>query len=565
MKFHFSLYKKIILTNLLCYLAISFALINAYSYSADKAISIFSGVVNRSAPLVFESKDLRQELREQDMLLARYALYKNPDFIKAYEESVGKSEKLMASLSKRLITPEGKQMCIDLEKQLKAYRSLHGEYIRAAGSGAGIPPALRQQMLAAYAATEKQVEDYAQFLLDRMALRTRQANENTNQALNYIMFDMILVILLALIITAVFVKRLTRPIGQAVSIADTIAHNDLTGYTIKYAGNDEMGDLARSFENMVKNLRGTITDFMELAGNLAESCREVDANAGHAAESAHNIASLADNMAQMQAKEAALYDQATAEATNMNSAISSIMATIDNIGNISTESDQAAASGRGALDEAEKQMRQINLAMEKSSDRVSVLDGSSKKVGDIINVISSIANQTNLLALNAAIEAARAGEHGRGFAVVAEEVRKLAEQVSSATQETSDIINQIQAETQNAINAMASGSDEVAKGNVVIANTKDRFVNIAKLVGTLKQEIAQVKQKAGQLTENNKRVLSEIDLLKELSGKNVGGTNDISALTEEQSANMEEISTTIRQLADLAEAMRVAVQKFKMA
>ncbi|MDR2005692.1 MAG: methyl-accepting chemotaxis protein [Acidaminococcales bacterium] len=565
MKIRFSIYKKILLANLLCYLIISFALINAYSYSADKAISIFSGVVNRSAPLVFESKDLRQELREQDLMLTRYALYKNPDFITAYKESVEKSEKLMASLSKRLITPEGRQMCVDLENQLKAYRSLHDEYMRAAASQAGIAPALRQRMLQGYADTEKQVNEYAQFLLDRMALRTRQANENTSQTLNYIMSAMILLILLALVITAVFVKRLTQPIRKAVAVADAIAHNDLTRHALSYKGNDEISDLARSFENMVKNLRATITDILGLAGNLSESCKEVDANAGHAAESAQNIASLVDNMADMQTKQSALYNKADADIKDMDSVISSIITAIEHIENISKESDRAAQSGHGALEEAQKQMRRINCAMEKSTGVVSTLDGSSKKIGEIIDVISSIANQTNLLALNAAIEAARAGEHGRGFAVVAEEVRKLAEQVATATQETSDIITQIQRETQNAIDAMKNGSDEVAKGNAVIANTGQSFDNIAELVETLKQEITQVKQKAARLTQDSESVFGEINAVKGISDKNADGANNINALTEEQSANMEEISTTVRQLADLAETMKAAVQKFKMA
>ena len=564
MKFRFSIYKKIFLANLLCYLIISFALVNAYSYSADKAIGIFSGVVNRSAPLVFESKDLRQELREQDLMLTRYALYKDPDFIKTYRASVEKSERLMADLSKRLITPEGKQMCIDLENQLNAYRALHEEYMQAAVSPTGISPGLRQRMLAGYADTEKEVNEYAQFLLDRMALRTKQANENTSQTLNYIMLALIALILLSLVVTAFFVKRLTRPIRKAVDIADAIAHNDLANYTLKYAGNDEISDLAFSFENMAKSLSATIKGILGLADSLSDSCREVEANAGNAAQSAQNIASLIDNMAEAQTKQLVTYDKTAADMGSMDSGIQDIIEAISSIENISRESGRAAKLGIGALEKAKGQMKEINCAMEKSVNAVSLLGDSSKKVGDIIGVISSIANQTNLLALNAAIEAARAGEHGRGFAVVAEEVRKLSEQVADSTKETSDIIVQIQSETQNAVAAMKTGSEEVSKGNAVIADTGQSFDSIASLIQNLEEEITQVKAKTGQLTEKSGSVLCGIGLVKELAGKSVGDTHNINALSEEQSANMEEISTTIRQLADLAETMRLDVKKFKI-
>ena len=89
---------------------------------------------------------------------------------------------------------------------------------------------------------------------------------------------------------------------------------------------------------------------------------------------------------------------------------------------------------------------------------MATLGDRSQEVGQIVDTISGIAGQTNLLALNAAIEAARAGEQGRGFAVVAEEVRKLAEQSQEAAKHIADLISHIQADTEDAVQAMQEGN-----------------------------------------------------------------------------------------------------------
>lgn len=96
-----------------------------------------------------------------------------------------------------------------------------------------------------------------------------------------------------------------------------------------------------------------------------------------------------------------------------------------------------------AIHEAMAQMNEIDETIREASGIVQKLGERSQEIGDIVSMITDIANQTNLLALNAAIEAARAGEHGRGFAVVAEEIRKLAEQSAHSAKKIAEMITEI--------------------------------------------------------------------------------------------------------------------------
>ena len=225
--------------------------------------------------------------------------------------------------------------------------------------------------------------------------------------------------------------------------------------------------------------------------------------------------------------------------------------------------DIARGSGK-TLDEALEQIRHIETTTSQSAETVTSLGERSKKIGEIVGTISGIAEQTNLLALNAAIEAARAGEHGRGFAVVADEVRKLAESSQQAAQEISDLITVTTKETQDAVDGMQQGSEEVKVGAQKILAMDESFRKIIEIVEEVSNQVQNISEVIASMDAGTKAIVHHVDTISVESSKAAEEAESVSAATEEQTASVQEIANASHSLAEMAAELQANVQKFKL-
>ena len=155
---------------------------------------------------------------------------------------------------------------------------------------------------------------------------------------------------------------------------------------------------------------------------------------------------------------------------------------VDEAARTSEEAARVAARGEEATNEAIVKIAEVQQAIETLAQSVEVLGKRSSEIGNIVDVITTIADQTNLLSLNAAIEAARAGESGRGFSVVADEVRKLAEGSGKAAEQIGELIKEVQEETAKAVKYMEIGTREVEVGAEVVGRTGEALRQITDAV-----------------------------------------------------------------------------------
>jgi methyl-accepting chemotaxis protein len=245
--------------------------------------------------------------------------------------------------------------------------------------------------------------------------------------------------LLGLLIARVIVLGIGR-ISEAIA---ALARGDLT-HRVQAGGRDEVGIMAGQLDDATRRLRETISRIGGSSQTLAGSAQEMSTVSGQIAANSQQTSSRADNVSSAAEQVSANVDTVAAAADEMTASIREI----------ASSATDAAGIARGAVDLAHS-----------ANGTVAKLGVSSAEVGNIVKVITSIAEQTNLLALNATIEAARAGEAGKGFAVVASEVKDLAQETAKATEEISTRIQAIQTDTHAAVEAIRQIAEVIEKIN----------------------------------------------------------------------------------------------------
>lgn len=212
---------------------------------------------------------------------------------------------------------------------------------------------------------------------------------------------------------------------------------------------------------------------------------------------------------------------------------------------IAVSSNESIQENLKVMDELKAQSRQIAQTNEEVTEAMNRLQNKTKEVEEIAGMILNISGQTNLLALNASIESARAGEAGRGFAVVAEQIRQLAEQTKSSTEEITRIINELNQNADEVVRSVADSVDAAVSQNEKILSAAEAFEKLNGNVTELISDIREVDQQISGLSESNNRIVENI--------------SQLSAATEEVTASAEQVHEMSEQNLSYAEQVKDAI------
>jgi len=381
----------------------------------------------------------------------------------------------------------------------------------------------------------------------------------------------------AVVVLWLFSATLVKPLRQAAGFADSVAHGDFSR-TLDVNQKDEIGVLAGALRTMVANLKDKIAQ-ADAKSHEAEKEAETARQAVAEAEQARQGAALAQRQGMLAAAQklegvveritsaseelsaqveqskrgADLQSQHAGEtATSMEEMNATVLEVAKNASQAAEGSDEAkrkAQIGAGVVRQAVEAITSVQHHSENLKTHMDELGKQAQGIGQIINVISDIADQTNLLALNAAIEAARAGEAGRGFAVVADEVRKLAEKTMSATNEVGQAIRGIQAGAKASIDGMGNASKAVDQATQLAGESGQMLEEIVAIVEASADQVRSIATASEQQSAASEEINRAVDRI-----------NQISSETAEA---MGQSTEAVGELAEQAQTLQALINELK--
>lgn len=389
-------------------------------------------------------------------------------------------------------------------------------------------------------------------------------NKGSNSILMTIIITLAVSTLVGIVVIILFSRHLGNPIQLIAQNLKKIADQDLSVKNIKIKNKDELGDLANGLNTMTANLKEVLNSVSNSAQQVAATSEELTASSEQTSRASEEITESIQQISSGQESQLFGMQEAKNSVSQISSSITEITTNIKELNELSIETSKVSDSGNEVILQTVEQMNQINNQSTATTEAMLVLERKSQEIGEIINVITGIAEQTNLLALNAAIEAARAGEHGKGFAVVADEVRKLAEESGNAAKNISSLISEIQDNTKHTVQTANEGKLAIESGMKYVSNAGKTFEKISDDINLINNKLSFISGEIQEINSNTEVLVTEVNKTKDVTERSTDYTQNVVAAAEQQYASMVEMTAASRALAEMSEKLQDVVSDFKL-
>lgn len=329
-------------------------------------------------------------------------------------------------------------------------------------------------------------------------------------------------------------EELEEEVVQLMTDIEDASEGDLTVRARLMEG--DIGIVADLFNAVVENLQETAQQVKTAAGQVNSSLGENEVEIRQLAEGA--IA------------EAEEIQSTLTSVAEMNTSIQDVASNAQQAASIADTALTTAQEGNEAMDQTVQSIQSLRATVGETSKKMKQMGESAQKISQVVSLIDEISLKTSLLAINASVEANRAGELGQGFTAVAEQVEALAEQSASAAKEISQIVANIQSETQEAISTMEQGTSEVVESTRSVEETKARLADVVQRseeINTLMQSISSSTVSQAETSQNVARLMEQV-----------------ANSSQGRSQTSQEVAQAIQETAQVSKRLEESVQEFKV-
>jgi methyl-accepting chemotaxis protein len=474
----------------------------------------FAGVMDDAYPKVVIAADIKAVNNEVSQAIRNLFIMSDPDDLKAQYDVIAASSKHtndnIEKLQRMISSDAGKAALEKLQTARAQYRKPRDRVVELLKSGRS--EEAKNALLLDLRPTQTA---YMDRLEDLVKLQDTQMRETGSQVSSKVaMTKVILASLLASAFAMAFamavwiIRSITRPLEEAVSIAQRVSAGDLA-MEFRVQGNSETALLLGALHEMKTRLARIVGDVRGNAEGVATASAEIS-------QGNNDLSSRTEQQASALQQTAASMEE--------------LGATVRQNADNASQANQLARSASAVAIQGGEVVGQVVQTMKGIND-------SSKKVADIIGVIDSIAFQTNILALNAAVEAARAGEQGRGFAVVASEVRSLAQRSADAAKEIKGLI--------------AASVERVDQGSALVDRAGETMQEVVASIRRVTDIVAEISAASAEQS-------SGVTQIGEAVGQMDQATQQNAALVEQSAAAAESLKTQATQLVEIVAVFKLA-------
>ncbi len=385
--------------------------------------------------------------------------------------------------------------------------------------------------------------------------------------MNHIKMTGLISIVLGLIIGAICAAFLAGKLKKMITSLQIALGKTASGDLVSefvVTSNDEIGDLSKSYNEMLQNVRELILKVKRNVSSVNETTNGLNVIATENQSAINEVSRSIEEIALGASNQSEQVESGSSSIHDLSGEIEKLIEQSDTLEDVMNETASQVQSGKSQVGNLEESYHKLAVAFEKVTNMISQLNEKSKTISDVTYTISQIAEQTNLLSLNASIEAARAGEHGKGFAVVANEVRTLADDSKKATNNIQQIINSVLTDTKDLVEVMKETNhisfEQKGAVTTMSESMEQMTTSLSKMFDSVQEETISI----NTIKAQKEIVVTMIEEISAVSEQTTASSQEIASTMEEQAASSNELAQHTQQLSNLIKDLDGAVGEFRV-